>query len=104
MRWHPLGKRGSRGTHEAAPGKNVEGSRSFADEVRWRLEARRVRDAPARKQSDDVSAKKPRGSFGGVASIRVLGQENEKAAPELLVKRSQNERKRGLRNTCAPGQ
>ena len=104
QRRHPLGQRGRRGTHEAAAGEDIEGARPLADEVGWRLETRSVRDAPTREQSDAIRAEEPRGSFGGVAGVRVLGQEDEEAASELLVERGENERKRRLRHARATGQ
>ena len=104
MRRHPLGQRGRRGADEPAAGEDVEGARPLADEVRRRLEAGRVRDATAREKGHGVRPEKPRGSFGGVAGVRVLGQQNEQAASELLVERCQNERKRRLRDTRATGQ
>ena len=104
MRRHPLGQRGRRGAHEPAAGEDVEGARPLADEVRWRLEARRVRDAPTRQKSHRVSPEEPGGSLGGVAGVRVLGQQDEEASSELLVERGQNERQRRLRDTRATGQ
>jgi len=104
MGWHPLGKRRGRGTHEAAPGEDVEGPRPLADEVRRWLETRRVRDTATREQGDEILTEEPRRSFGGIARIRILGQEDEKAASELLMERCEDERERGLGHTCATGQ
>ena len=97
-RRHPLGERRRRGADEPAGGEDVERTGALADEVRRRLEARRVRDAAAREQGHPVGAEEPRCTLGRIPRVGVLGQEDQQAAAELLVERRQHERERRLRH------
>ena len=103
-RWHPLGQRGRRRADEPAGGEDVERPRPLADEVRRRLEPRRVRDAAAREQRDAIGAEEPRGALGRVARVRVLGEEDQQPPPELLVQRREHERQRRLGDARPAGQ
>ena len=98
-RRHPLGESCGRCTHESAAREHVEAPRALTDEMRRRLESRGVRDPPTREQRDVIRAEKPRSSLGRITGIGVLGQEDQKAASELLVERSEHERQRGLRHS-----
>ena len=60
-----------------------------------------MRDAAARKQRDALGAQEPRGALGRVARVCVLGEEDQQPAPELLVQRREDERKRRLRDARA---
>ncbi|MDQ3778181.1 MAG: hypothetical protein M3310_04855, partial [Actinomycetota bacterium] len=87
--------------HEAAGRQHVERSRTLADQMRGRFQARVPPDAPAREQGDVVTAEKPRGGLGGVAGVAVLRHQNDEAAVEAKVKRSEEERERRFRHPRA---
>ena len=84
------------GTDEAPCREDVECASALTDEVRWRLQARGMRNATARKQCDAVWAEKPGCAVGRVPGVGVLGQEHEHATTELLVQRREEERERRL--------
>ena len=100
-RWHSLRERRRGSADEAAGGEHVERPGTLTDEVRRRLEARGVRDAPARKQRDALGAEEPRRAFRCIAGVRVLGQQDQKSSAELLVERREDERERCLGDTGA---
>ena len=103
-RGHPLRKRRCRRAYEPAGSEHIERPRPLTDEVRRRLEARRVRDAAAREQGNPVGAEEPRRALRRVAGVCVLGQHDQEPAPELLVQRREDERERRLRDAGPAGQ
>src|SRR4051794_33334952 len=97
----PLGERPRGSADEPALCEHVERPCSLAHEVRRRREPRLPRDTATRQQTDLLVPEKPRGSFGGVAGVRVLRQENDEPTLEALVQRCQQKRQRRLRHTGA---
>ncbi len=95
-RRHRLGERARGRADEAAPREHVERPRALAGEVRRRLEARVPAHAAARQVADDVVAEEPGGRLGRVPRVRVLGEEADEPAAELLVQRREHERQRRL--------
>ena len=91
-----LGERGCRGADEPAGGKDVEGTRPLADEVRRRLEARAPAHPAAREERDPVVAEEPGGGLGDVVRVGVLGREHDERAAELLVEGGNDKRQCGL--------
>ncbi len=77
---------------------------TLAHEVRRRSEPRLVRDAAARQQPDCVVAEEPRHGVRGVARVRVLGQQDDQTARELLVQRREQRRQRSLGHARTRGQ
>ena len=62
---------------------------------RW-LEPRAPADAAAREERYPVVAEEPRGRFGDVPCVRVLGGQDDERPAELLVERRDEERERRL--------
>ena len=100
-RRHALGERGGGRADEAAGGEDVEGASPLADEMRRGLEARAPADAAAREERYPVVAEEPRGRFGDVSGVRVLGGQDDERSAELLVQRGDEERQRRLRDAGA---
>ncbi len=97
-RRQPLGKRPRRGADEPAALEHVKRPRPLADEMRRRREPGLPGDAAARQQSNHVAAEEPARALGGVARIRILGQENDQTTAQPLVQRGEEQRQRGLRH------
>ena len=95
-RRHALGERRGGRADETAGGEDVEGASPLADEMRRGLEARAPADAAAREERDAVVAEEPRGRFGDVPCVRVLGGQDDERSAELLVQRGDEERERWL--------
>ena len=64
--------------------------------MRRRLEPGAPADAASREEGDALGADEPAGGFGRVARVRVLGQEADEPAVELLVQRREQQRQHGL--------
>src|SRR5829696_9363051 len=75
------------GAHESAGREDVERPRPFADEVRRRLEARSPADSAAREEGDDLRPEEPARRLGRVARVRVVREQADERARELLVER-----------------
>ena len=69
--------------------------------MRRGLEARAPADAAAREERYPVVAEEPRGRFGDVSRVRVLGGQDDQRPAELLVERGEEERQRRLRDAGA---
>ena len=91
-RRHPLGERERRRADEPARGEHVERPVALADEVRRRREPGVEPHAPAGRSATRAPTREPAGRLGRVARVGVLGEEDEKPAPELLVERGEEQR------------
>ncbi len=100
-RWQPLRQGGDRRADKPTGLEHPEGPVPLADEVRRRLETGLERDAPARKERDPGGVTEPRRTVRCVPRVRVLRQENEECATELLVERGEEQRENGLRDARA---
>ena len=83
---------------EPAARQDAEGAGPLADEVRRRLEAQLPAHAAARQVADALLAQEPAGGLGGVAGVRVLGEQADEPALEALVQRREHDGQRRLRN------
>src|SRR4029453_2588412 len=88
-----------RRTDQPAGREHVEGARPLTAEVRRRWGATPPADAAAREVCDLLVPEEPRGRLGEVARVRVLGEQHDEPAPDLLVEPPRDDWQRGPRQT-----
>ena len=107
-RRHALDQRSRGDSHQTAGAQQPEAARALADEVRRRLEARAVRDAARRHESDLLGRRVPGRLVGDLAGALVVVAEDGEAraglAPPALPERCQERREQRLGTARTRGQ